>query len=80
MQQLIDQARQRLPFTLPEAQLCDGICSGCSKKLLEFIDGELTDRQERLDEGETPRLGDLEKLDRTCRKIYRVLQRNELVP
>ncbi|TCK02647.1 hypothetical protein [Marinobacterium mangrovicola] len=80
MQALIAQARQSLPFTLPEAQLCDGICNGCSKKLLDFVDGELEEWQARIDTGEIPRLGDLEKLGRTLRKVYRVLQRNALAP
>lgn len=79
MQNLIDEVRGTLPFELPEAQLCDGICNGCSKKLLDYLDGELIDWQERLDAGEEPKLGDLAALGKTSRKIYRVLQRNELV-
>ncbi|SEF64494.1 hypothetical protein [Marinobacterium lutimaris] len=80
MQALISQAREKLPFTLPEAQLCDGICNGCSKKLLDYADAELDDWQARIDTGEVPRLGDLEKLGRTLRKIYRVIERNVLLP
>jgi len=79
MQNLIDEVRDTLPFDLPMAQVCNGICNGCSKKLLDFLDGELLDWQARLDAGEVPRLGDLTALGRTCRKVYRVLQRNELV-
>ena len=79
LQNLIDQVRDTLPFDLPAASVCNGICNGCSKKLLDFLDCELLDWQQRLDDGEVPGLGDLDRLGRTCRKVYRVLERNGLV-
>ncbi|GGB96421.1 hypothetical protein GCM10011352_23180 [Marinobacterium zhoushanense] len=79
MQNLIDKARSTLPFDLPEAQVCDGICNGCSKKLLDYLDGELLDWQMRLDRGEIPKLGELSALGRTSLKIYRVVKRNGLI-
>lgn len=79
LQSLIDEVRSTLPFDLPAAQVCNGICNGCSKKLLDFLDMELLDWQSRLDAGDVPRLGELDKLGRTCLKVYRVLEKNELV-
>lgn len=79
MYELIHQVRDTLPFDLPAAQICNGICHGCSKKLLDFLDIELLDWQQRLDDGEMPGLGDVDRLGRTCRKVYRVLEKNELV-
>lgn len=79
MQALIDEVRLQLPFDLPMEVLCSGICNGCSKKLLDYLDMELCDWQQRLDSGDRPLLGDIQKLAKTCRKIHRVLQRNGLV-
>lgn len=79
MQNLIDEARSTLPFDLPETQVCDGICNGCSKKLLDYLDGELLDWQTRLEQGEEPKLGELSALGRTSQKIYRVIKRNGLI-
>lgn len=79
MRQLLDQARTIIPFDIPPEQLCDGPCRGCPKKLLEYLDSELGDWEERLQHGETPRLGDVEKLARLCRKVYAALERNDIV-
>lgn len=32
MQQLLDTIRSNVPFGLKEADMCQGICRGCSKK------------------------------------------------
>ncbi|MBY4677324.1 hypothetical protein [Marinobacterium arenosum] len=79
MQALIDEVRLQVPFDLPMEVLCSGICNGCSKKLIDYLDIELCDWQQRLDSGDRPLLGDVQKLAATSRKIYRVLQRNGLV-
>jgi len=76
MQQLIAQIRQSLPFDSPYSSLCVGPCEGCSKKLLEYLDDELNQWQLRLENGECPKLGDLHRLARQSKKIYRVLQKN----
>ena len=62
MKQLISQIRQTLPFGLPESQLCADECKGCSLKLLEFLDIELTEKEQRLQQGEVPSLGDVHPL------------------
>lgn len=79
MHQLIAEVRAVMPFDRPEAQLCSADCTGCSQKLLGFLNGELEDWERRLDAGERPNFGDLDRLAKTSRRIYRVLERNGLV-
>ena len=80
MRRLIGQVRDAIPFGLPEARACTGVCNGCTVKLLDYLDGELADWEARLDAGERPNLGDLDRLGRTSRKVYRALAANGLVP
>jgi len=79
MRLLISQVRDNIPFDLPEAYVCSDNCNGCSLKLLEFLDMELLDWERRLDEGERPNFGDIKRMVKMARSIYRVLQRNGLV-
>ncbi|MDI3325038.1 hypothetical protein QKW35_11670 [Pontibacterium granulatum] len=79
MRNLIAEVRDVMPFEMPVDQMCSGICNGCAKKLLDFLDIQLEEWEWRLDQGEVPALGDLDKLGKTCRKIYRVLEKNGLV-
>ena len=76
---LIAQIRQALPFELDEAQLCRGPCQGCSKKLLEFLDSELCHWEFRLQRGESPGFGDLQRLAKTAERIKRVLSKNRII-
>ncbi|MFD2167009.1 hypothetical protein ACFSJY_12160 [Thalassotalea euphylliae] len=79
MQLLINEVRTVFPFELPEAQICAGKCIGCPKKLLELTDTELSEWQSRLDNGETPLLGDVSRLGKLCKNIRRGLERNQLI-
>ncbi|WP_293268133.1 hypothetical protein [Neptunomonas sp.] len=79
MEALIEEVRFTIPFELPVSDLCSGICTGCSKKLIDFLDIEIGEWEQRLQQGEKPGLGDIDKLAKTSRKIYRVLQKNQLV-
>ena len=81
MQKLITEVRQAIPFDTPEAVMCadDSSCQGCSLKLLEFLSMELDNWQQRLDDGEVPNFGDLNKLGKSSRAVYKVLQKNGLV-
>ncbi|MCX4025290.1 hypothetical protein [Spartinivicinus marinus] len=79
MQDLINQIRSAIPFDTPESVLCAGTCHGCSKKLLEFLSRELDDWESQLQSGEIPTLGEIDRLAKTSKKIYRVLQKNRLV-
>ena len=79
MQNLIDEVRETMPFDAGEAQLCADSCNGCSLKLLEFLDMELQDWEQKLREGVEPSFGDIHKMGKTCKKIYMVLKKNGLV-
>ncbi|MCK7579003.1 MAG: hypothetical protein MZV65_26910 [Chromatiales bacterium] len=79
MRDLIRRVRADLPFEASEAQVCTGICQGCSRKLLDFLASELDDWEQRLDAGERPGLGDLSRLMQTSRKVRCVLIRNGLI-
>ncbi|MDY7115538.1 hypothetical protein RAN53_04205 [Halomonas sp. SSL-5] len=79
MHRLIREMRTRVPFATPEASLCRGPCRGCSKKLLEFLDTELEEWEDRLEEGEVPRFGDLKRLEKLATKVMAALRRNGLI-
>ena len=68
-----------MPFDLPEANLCSGKCNGCSQKLLDYLDSELENWEYRLKDGHLPDFGDINRIAKTSKKIYRVLQHNGLV-
>jgi len=79
MQALIKQIREAIPFDTPIALMCNGPCTGCAKKLLDYLDMELLDKEKHLKDGEIPNLGEVEKLAKTAKKIYRSLQKNGLI-
>lgn len=79
MQQLIQQIRLALPFEAPQAYICNGVCKGCSLKLLDYLESELSGWQDRLENGEVPCLADLQKLAKSSKKIYKILEKNGLL-
>jgi hypothetical protein len=78
MYNLIAQVRAALPFEMRGDQLCSESCDGCSVKLLAFLEQELDAWERRLHDGDKPNFGDLDKLARTSKKIYKVLKKNGL--
>ena len=80
LRQLIDDIRARFPFDRAEAQICSGPCQGCSLKLLEYLDTELSEWEHRLCIGQRVGLAELSSLLRTSRKIARVLEKADLMP
>lgn len=76
MQQLIQQVRETLPFGTPRGYVCADECKGCSMKLLEFLDMELMDWEDRLQQGEVPGLGDIQRMAKISRRIHKVLDKN----
>jgi len=79
VEQLVTRLRDELPFHLPPDQLCQHSCSGCPKKLMEYLDTELEDVEYRLTNGDEFSLGEISKLARTGGKIFKVMEKNGLV-
>lgn len=50
-----------------------------SQKLLEYLDTELEFWESELASGETPTLGDIDRLAKSSKKIYKALKKNDLV-
>lgn len=80
MADLIQQIRDKFPFDISEEELCAETCSyGCPKKLLEYMEAEITEWEQRLAEHEIPNFRDIDKLSKTGCKIYKILEKNNLV-
>lgn len=79
MRQLIDQVRAAIPFEAAQARACSGDCSGCSQKLLVYLEEELAAWEQRLAEADLPSLADLSGLAKSARRIHRVLVRNGIL-
>ncbi len=79
MYDLIQQVRAVVPFNTPVADLCVDDCYGCPKKLLEYLDMELEDWQQKLDDGHIPNFAEINSLGRRSRKIVTALEKNGLV-
>ncbi|MCU8105235.1 hypothetical protein L5M38_11950 [Shewanella sp. SM101] len=76
MQTLINQIKETIPLNLEEAQLCQGQCLGCSKKMLEMLDAEISYWQFS---EVAPSLKDLKNLENMGRRTYKILKRNQLL-
>ncbi len=76
MQTLIAQIKQIIPLNLTEAQLCQGECLGCSKKMLEMLDAEISYWQYA---AEIPSLKDLKHLENIAVRAHKILKRNRLL-
>ncbi len=77
---LIKEIRETFPFSLPKEKLCEGGCNrGCSLKLLDLMDMELSDWQQRLDNGEIPNFTDIQKMGKLAQRVHRVLKANGLL-
>lgn len=79
MKNLIDEVRLNMPFGADETQLCSDSCQGCSKKLLEFLETEISDWEQKLQDGIQPNFGDINRMGKTCKKVYVVLKKNGLI-
>jgi hypothetical protein len=80
MQQLTATIRQQIPFdALSDARVCSGLCIGCPKKLLEYLEQEVEYWERETAAGELPTLGDVQKLARSSVKIHRVLVKNQIL-
>ena len=72
MLDLIQQVRSIFPFAITKEELCAETCSyGYPQKLLACIDIEFTDWEQRINNGEIPNLGDIQKLSNISKKVYK---------
>ncbi len=79
MRDLITQIKQTLPFDGFDNSACSDTCSGCSVKLINFLENELEDWEYRLNNKEVPNFKDINKLAKMATKIHRVLVKNNLI-
>ena len=79
MKNLIEAIRLGIPFDTPIAEMCNGPCTGCSKKLMDYLDMELEEKETLLSTGHNPTLGEINRLKKTAMKIHGVLAQNGLV-
>lgn len=73
MENLIKEARARLPFDFPFESYCEGRCEECPFKLMEFLDIDLCDWEDGLKQGKVPTLNDVHRLGRDCKEIHDIL-------
>lgn len=78
MENLIREAREKIPFDLSFDGHCEGRCDECPEKLLEFLDIDLSGWESRLKRGDTPDLGDVHTLARDCQEIYTIVRKKGL--
>lgn len=80
MSDIIHKIKDAFPFDMGEEELCGDTCShGCALKLLEFMSMEIAEWEERLADGDIPNFKDIQKITKTSKKIYKVLEKNNLV-
>ncbi len=79
MENLIKEARERIPFHLTFSGNCEGRCEECPFKLLEYLDMDLCNWESRLKKGEVPSAADLYALASDCKRIYSILSKQGIV-
>lgn len=79
MEDLIKQAREKMPFHLSFSGNCEGRCDECPFKLLEYLDMDLSNWEYKLQHGGVPTLGDVHALAKECKDVYAILQKQGLV-
>lgn len=79
LENLIKEARLKIPFNLSFEGHCEGRCDECPEKLLEFLDITLTEWEERLKKGDAPSLGELHLIGEDCQKVYSILNKKNVI-
>ncbi len=80
MREIIQQIRIEFPFHLGEAELCTDTCTvGCPLKLLEYMEQEVIEWEQRLDNGDIPDFRDIQNMTKVGKKIHHVLEQNKLI-
>lgn len=79
MRHLIDEVKKTLPLDLSPIQACSDDCRFCSIKLIEYISSELESWEGRLNDGNKPDFGDLNRLAKSSKKIYAVMKKKGMI-
>jgi len=79
MEHLLDQIAQHFPLNKLDVSICQKICVGCPKKLLQYMEQEYDFWREVLAKSETPTLGDIHKLAKSSIKIHKALSNNGIL-
>jgi hypothetical protein len=79
MEDLIKEARQRLPLRHSFNNNCEGRCEECPFKLLEYLDMDLSNWEEKLKKGDKPNIDDLYILANDCKRIRDILEKQGLL-
>ena len=79
MRNLIADIRSAIPFDTPQEKLCNGPCTGCAKKLLDYLDMELEEKEAAINAGHIPGLGEINRLKKSAVKIHAALNKNGLI-
>ncbi|UTW03377.1 hypothetical protein KDX31_19025 [Amphritea atlantica] len=79
MRKLIADIRSAIPFDTPQEKLCNGPCTGCAKKLLDYLDMQLEEKESEINAGIIPNLGELNRLKKSAMKIHATLIKNGLI-
>jgi len=79
MHRLIVQIKDALPFNEIDSNFCSDVCTGCSVKLISFIEIEIDNWEYKLNKGKVPNFKDINKLANTAKKIRAVLLKNKLI-
>ena len=67
MLNIIKLVRDDFPFYAPESQICGDTCVGCPKKLLELVDTEIIDWQNKIEYGEIPDFAQINSFAKLCK-------------
>ncbi len=79
MKKLIADIRAAIPFDMPLANICNCPCTGCSKKLLDYLDMQLEEKEAEVEAGSIPSLGELNRLKKSATKIHATLIKNGVI-
>ena len=79
MENLIKETRAKIPFNLSFSGNCEGRCDECPEKLLEYLDIDLLNWEERLKRGDKPTMTDLVVLGKTCQEVYDIMKKKGLI-
>jgi len=81
MQNIIDAVKEEFPLYQEDTFVCgpNNTCTGCPKKLMEMVDGELCYWQHEINCGNAPTFDELNRFGKMCKNIRRALVKNDRI-